>query len=46
MFKWEVDGEVDGEVQLEQSEFIEYVQDKTEFAVRAKLSNTAYSLRN
>jgi hypothetical protein len=38
MFEWEVD-EV---VELEQNEFIEYVQDETEFAVNAKFSNTMY----
>ena len=38
MFEWEVE-EV---VELEQSEFIEYVQDETEFAMAAKFSNTMY----
>ncbi len=38
MFEWEVEDEV----VLGQSEFIEYVQDETDFAVTAKLSNTAY----
>jgi len=41
MFEWEVN-EV---VELEQKEFIEYVQDETEFALNAKFSNTMYSLR-
>jgi len=39
MFTWEVEDIV----VLEQSEFIEYVQDETDFAVRAKMSNTFYS---
>ena len=39
MFEWEVD-EV---VELEQSEFLEYVQDETEFARNAKFSNTFYA---
>jgi hypothetical protein len=38
MFEWEVD-EV---VELEQSEFLEYVQDETEFARSAKFSNMMY----
>jgi len=38
MFVWEIKDEVE----LEQSEFIEYVQDETDFAVRAKMSNTVY----
>lgn len=38
MFEWEVE-EV---VELEQKEFIEYVQDETDFAVTAKLSNMMY----
>lgn len=38
MFEWEVD-EI---VELEQKEFIEYVQDETDFAVTAKLSNKMY----
>ena len=36
MFEWEVE-EI---VELEQSEFLEYVQDETEFARQAKFSNT------
>jgi uncharacterized protein YktB (UPF0637 family) len=40
MFEWEVE-EV---VVLEQKEFIEYVQDETEFALNAKFSNTMYSM--
>jgi hypothetical protein len=39
MFEWEVNDTV----VLEQREFIEYVQDETDFAVSAKFSNTAYS---
>ena len=39
MFEWEVEDIV----VLEQSEFIEYVQDEIEFAVSAKFSNTFYS---
>jgi sugar-specific transcriptional regulator TrmB len=39
MFTWEVEDIVT----LEQSEFIEYVQDETDFAVKAKLSNTFYA---
>jgi len=39
MFEWEVE-EV---VELEQSEFLEYVQDETEFARQAKFSNTFYA---
>lgn len=39
MFEWEVN-EV---VELEQKEFIEYVQDETDFAVSAKFSNTFYA---
>lgn len=38
MFEWEVDKEVE----LEQSEFLEYVQDETEFARNAKFSNMMY----
>ena len=38
MFQWEVD-EV---VELEQSEFTDYVQDQIEFAKIAKVSNSAY----
>jgi hypothetical protein len=38
MFEWEVDAEVE----LEQSEFLEYVQDETEFARTAKFSNMMY----
>jgi len=38
MFEWEVD-EV---VELEQNEFLEYVQDETEFARSAKFSNMMY----
>ena len=38
MFEWEVKDVVE----LEQDEFKEYVQDKTDFAVRAQMSNTAY----
>lgn len=38
MFEWEED-EV---VELEQSEFNEYVQDETQFALQAKMSNMSY----
>jgi enoyl reductase-like protein len=38
MFTWEVEETVE----LEQKEFTEYVQDETDFAIMAKLSNTAY----
>jgi len=38
MFEWEVDNIVE----LEQNEFIEYVQDETDFAVSAKFSNMSY----
>lgn len=38
MFEWEVESKVE----LEQSEFREYVQDETDFAITAKVSNTAY----
>jgi len=38
MFEWEVE-EI---VELEQNEFIEYVQDETDFAVTAKMSNMTY----
>lgn len=41
MFEWEVEDQVD----LEQNEFIEYVQDETDFARQAKLSNTAYFMQ-
>jgi hypothetical protein len=39
MFEWEVNDVVE----LEQKEFIEYVQDETDFAVSAKFSNTFYA---
>jgi len=39
MFEWDVRDEVE----LSQNEFLEYVQDETEFAVAAKYSNTYYS---
>ena len=39
MFEWDVRDEVE----LSQNEFLEYVQDETEFAVAAKFSNTYYS---
>jgi len=39
MFEWDVRDEVE----LSQNEFLEYVQDETDFAVQAKLSNTFYS---
>lgn len=39
MFEWEVENEVE----LEQDEFQEYVQDTTDFAVKARMSNTFYS---
>lgn len=38
MFEWEVQEQV----VLEQSEFKEYVQDKTDFAVTARMSNMMY----
>lgn len=38
MFEWEVN-EI---VELEQNEFLEYVQDETDFAVNAKFSNSTY----
>jgi len=38
MFEWEVEDKVE----LTQSEFKEYVQDEFDFAIRAKMSNTAY----
>lgn len=38
MFKWEVADEVE----LEQSEFLEYVQDEFDFAVTAKFNNMSY----
>jgi hypothetical protein len=41
MFEWEVQDVVE----LEQDEFKEYVQDKTDFAVRAKMSNSAYFMQ-
>ena len=41
MFEWEVSDVVN----LEQREFIEYVQDETDFAINAKMSNTFYSSR-
>jgi len=41
MFTWEVEDVVE----LEQSEFQEYVQDTTDFAVTARMSNSAYLLR-
>lgn len=39
MFEWDVRDEVE----LTQDEFLEYVQDETDFAIQAKLSNTFYS---
>jgi hypothetical protein len=39
MFEWEVNDVVE----LEQKEFIEYLQDETDFAVSAKFSNTFYA---
>ena len=41
MFEWEVKDVVE----LQQDEFKEYVQDKTDFAVRAQMSNTAYFMQ-
>ena len=38
MFAWDVNNEVD----LEQTEFNEYVQDETEFARHATISNSMY----
>lgn len=38
MFEWEVEDIVE----LDQDEFQEYVQDTTDFAVKARMSNTAY----
>jgi hypothetical protein len=38
IFEWEVDDIVE----LEQQEFIEYVQDETDFAIRAKTLNSSY----
>ena len=38
MFKWDVREEVE----LEQNEFLEYVQDETDFAMQAKMSNAYY----
>lgn len=39
MFEWEVEDIVE----LEQQEFLEYVQDETDFAVTARMSNMTYS---
>ena len=39
MFEWDVRDEVE----LSQNEFLEYVQDETQFALEAKYSNTFYS---
>ena len=39
MFQWDVREEVE----LSQNEFLEYVQDETDFAIQAKFSNTFYS---
>lgn len=39
MFEWDVRDEVE----LDQDEFLEYVQDETQFAREAKYSNTFYS---
>jgi protein-tyrosine-phosphatase len=39
MFDWEVDDIVE----LDQSEFREYIQDETEFARQAKFANMSYS---
>ena len=41
MFDWEVKDFVE----LRQDEFKEYVQDKTDFAITAKMSNTAYFMK-
>jgi len=41
MFEWEVEDVV----VLEQDEFKEYVQDETDFAVRARMSNSAYFVK-
>ena len=41
MFEWEVQDVVE----LEQSEFQEYVQDTTDFAVTARMSNSAYLMQ-
>lgn len=38
MFEWEVNDEVE----LDYSEFKRYIQDQTDFAVRAKLMNASY----
>lgn len=38
IFNWEVEALVE----LEQREFIEYVQDETDFAVQAKFRNSSY----
>lgn len=38
MFEWEVEDVVE----LSQDEFIQFVQDESDFSVSAKLSNTAY----
>lgn len=42
MFEWEVESVVE----LEQQEFLEYVQDETDFAIAAKMSNSLYLARN
>ena len=42
MFQWDVDTVVE----LGQDEFTEYVQDETDFAVTAKMSNTAYFMNS
>jgi len=41
MFDWEVKDFVE----LRQDEFKEFVQDKTDFAITAKMSNTAYFMQ-
>jgi hypothetical protein len=38
MFEWELESAVE----LTQEEFLEYVQDETDFAVSAKFSNSVY----
>lgn len=38
MFEWEVEDIVE----LEQQEFIQYVQDETDFAINAKVLNSSY----
>ena len=38
MFEWEVEDVVE----LEQKEFIQYVQDETDFAINAKMLNSSY----